>query len=230
MGCPARGGIEIQIVGERAGSTTPNTYTLHTTMLLPFAPFFGGSLLTTPSHVIISNSGHSLHPAPISNTAKPMAVDDLATTVLAMTVSALHQVQEQSRTARTMAEWSLVLGAFDDATDWSEHEGVDALCVKRSRRVKERKDWRTSAWWIQLQDADLLDYATEAAKVVRGRLRVPHPFFLELVKLAREKKWFSQGEKDATGRDGIPVELKVCVRLFESVSESIRGRSKKKSI
>ena len=33
----------------------------------------------------------------------------------------------------------------------------------------------------------------------------------------------------AAGRAGIPVELKVCLRLFESVSESVRGRSKKKS-
>ena len=64
-----------------------------------------------PTTHFISSSGHSVHPAPISNTAKPMAsgVDDLATTVLAVAVSALHQVQEQSGTAGTMAEWSVVL-------------------------------------------------------------------------------------------------------------------------
>lgn len=86
--------------------------------------------------------------------------------------------------------------------------------MKRSRRVKQRNDWSTSAWWIQLQDADLLDYTTDAAKVFRTRFRVPHAFFLELVALAREKKWFSPADEDAVGRHGIPVELKVSSSLF----------------
>ena len=77
--------------------------------------------------------------------------DDLATTVLAVAVSVLHQVQEQSRTASTMADWSVVLGAFDDATDWSEDDDDDAPRVKRSRRVKERKGWRTSAGCFKQQ-------------------------------------------------------------------------------
>ena len=74
--------------------------------------------------------------------------------------------------------------------------------MKRPRRVKERKDWRTSAWWIQLQDADLLDYTTDAARVFRGRFRVPHPFFLELVKLAREKSGFLMEKRMALAETG----------------------------
>ena len=139
----------------------------------------------------------------------------LRTGVRAASLAALHVVQEKTRTARTMAQWAVVLGAFDDVGD-SENEDDVALGEKRSRRVRERKDWRTSGWWIQLQDTDLLDYTTDAAKVFRGRFfRVPHPFFVELVKLAKEKKWFSRGQVDAAGREGIPVELKVRARTFE---------------
>ena len=36
-------------------------------------------------------------------------------------------------------------------------------------------------------------------------------FFLELVKLAKEKEWFPTAERDVAGRPCIPVELKVGV-------------------
>ena len=137
----------------------------------------------------------------------------LRAVVRAASVAALHVVQEEkTRTARTMAQWAVVLGAFDDDED-TENEDDVAPGEKRSRRVRERKDWRTSGWWIQLQDTDLLDYTTDAAKVFRGRFRVAHPFFVELVKLAKEK-WFSRGQVDAAGREGIPVELKVRARTL----------------
>ncbi|CAN0362174.1 unnamed protein product, partial [Pylaiella littoralis] len=45
------------------------------------------------------------------------------------------------------------------------------------------------------------------------RFRVPHAFFLRLVELSREKKWFSDGGADAAGREGIPVELKVRLKM-----------------
>ena len=134
----------------------------------------------------------------------------------AASLAAQHAVleeEEETRHARTMAEWALVLGAFDDED--AENEDEVAPGGKRPRRVVERRDWRTSAWWIQLQDPDLLDYTSHAAKVFRGRFRVPHPFFVELVKLAKGRKWFSPGQVDAAGREGIPVELKVRARMFE---------------
>lgn len=62
---------------------------------------------------------------------------------------------------------------------------------------------------MQLQDGELADPTSDAAKVFRDRFRVPHPFFLKLVELSREKKWFSEAGEDAAGRKGIPVELKV---------------------
>ena len=96
----------------------------------------------------------------------------LRTVVRVASLAALHVVQEEekTRTARTMAQWAVVLGAFDDDED-TENEDDVAPGEKRSRRVRERKDWRTSGWWIQLQDTDLLDYTTDAAKVFRGRSR-----------------------------------------------------------
>ena len=116
--------------------------------------------------------------------------------------------EEKSRIRRTMAQWAVVLGGLCDDED-AENEDDPAPVPKRSRRVRERNNWRSSAWWIQLQDPDLQDYTTNAAKVFRGRFRVPYPFFEELVKLAREKHWFSRGQVDASGREGVPVELKV---------------------
>ena len=164
-----------------------------------------GALFTSVGHE------NPLEHAPRDSTASSMAsgCDDLQpATVLSVAVSALHQVQQQSRQHRTMAQWEAVLNAFDDAFEW-EDNGEDGPPGKRSRRVKERVDWKTSAWWRQLQDADLLDHTSNAAKVFRSRFRVPHPFFLALVKLASEKRWFSGGETDAVGRRGIPTELKV---------------------
>ena len=149
-------------------------------------------------------------------------VDDLATTVLAVAVSALHQVQESK--AALLVQWP----TFDDATDWSTDDDDDAPRVKRSRRVKERKDWRTSAWWIQLQDADLLDYTTEAAKVFRGRFRVPHPFFLELVTLAGERSGFLREKRMPLAETGYLWNsgcVCVCLNLYLKVYEVDRRKS-----
>lgn len=161
-------------------------------------------------------SVYPLQHAPPDCTVPSMAsgFDDLLpATVLSVALSALHQVQKRSRTHRTMAQWEVALRAFDDAFEWEDSGEQDGPPVKRSRQVKERKDWSTSAWWLQLQDAALLDHATDAAKTFRTRFRVPHAFFLELVKLARGKRWFSRGEQDAAGRQGIPIELKVSTCL-----------------
>ena len=102
----------------------------------------------------------------VPNFVQPMATDGddvldgelLRTVVRAASLAALHVVQEEekTRTVRTMAQWAVVLGAFDDDEDTENDDDV-APGEKRSRRVRERKDWRTSAWWIQLQDSGLHD-------------------------------------------------------------------------
>ncbi|CAB1107878.1 unnamed protein product [Ectocarpus sp. CCAP 1310/34] len=118
--------------------------------------------------------------------------DLLPSTVLSVALSALHQVQQRSRTHRTLAQWAVALRAFDDAFEWEDSGEQDCPPVKRSRQT----------CWTTPQ---------KAAKVFRTRFRVPHAFFLELVKMARGKKWFSVREKDAVGRQGIPIELKYLV-------------------
>lgn len=151
--------------------------------------------------------------------------DLLATTVLAVAVTALHKVHEEARTttARTVAEWDVVLDAFDDASLWPEEEGGGLPKVKRTRVSKARTNWHDSAWWKQLQNSDLADHTTDAAREFRQRFRVPHPLFLELVKLAKAKKWFSNGEMDAARREGIPLELKVrAVCMFHCPLSSTR--------
>ncbi|CAB1108228.1 unnamed protein product [Ectocarpus sp. CCAP 1310/34] len=90
-----------------------------------------------------------------------------ATAVLSVALAALHQIQEEEdgcrRTARSVSHWDAVL--FDE--DSEDEEEVVGPKVKRTRRVTERRDWRTSAWWEQLQDVDLADHTTAAASVSR---------------------------------------------------------------
>ena len=49
----------------------------------------------------------------------------LRTVVRAASLAALHVVQEEkTRTARTMAQWAVVLGAFDDDEDTENEDDV----------------------------------------------------------------------------------------------------------
>lgn len=133
---------------------------------------------------------------------------EAADKALSLAALLFAEEEEKARIPRTLAQWAVVLGGLCDDED-GENKDDAAPPQKRSRRVRERNNWRSSAWWIQLQDPDLQDYTSHAAKVFRGRFRVPYPFFEQLVKLATEKRWFSRGLADASGRKGVPVELKV---------------------
>ncbi|CAN0533581.1 unnamed protein product, partial [Scytosiphon promiscuus] len=55
-----------------------------------------------------------------------------------------------------------------------------------------------------LRDSDLLNHESTAAKMFRKRFRVPHVFFLQLVKVVKERRWFPVSECDAVGRPSIP--------------------------
>lgn len=88
-------------------------------------------------------------------------------------------------------------------------ETSDATRVKRSRTVAPRANFSEAPWSIMLRSGDLLDHTTQAARLFVRRFRVPHAFFLALVKLIKEKAWFPSTEKDISGRQCIPVELKV---------------------
>lgn len=184
-----------------------------------------GATLTLVVHP--ASTTHTLiHPSHSAMSVPPKAsgCDDLrATTVLSVAIAALHHSEQYERQTRvrSMAQWAVVLEELDAATIWPEEEDSDdGPQAKRTRRVKERKVWKESAWWKQLQEEELLDHMSEAAKVFRERFRVPYPFFLRLVELSREKQWFSTGGEDARGREGIPVELKVRSKFIKIRSSS----------
>ena len=73
----------------------------------------------------------------------------------------------------------------------------------------QRKEYKKSGWWQELQQKELSDHTSRAAKRFRLDLRVPYAFFLNLVELVRARDWFPTRSKDAVDRECIPVELKV---------------------
>lgn len=77
----------------------------------------------------------------------------LAKTALSVAVAALHQVQQGERgtaARKTVAGCGAALQMCDDDALSPEKGNMGSPKTKRYRRVKLRKDWRTSAWWIQL--------------------------------------------------------------------------------
>lgn len=113
---------------------------------------------------------------------------------------------------RKLAAWAVMFDGLDndDSNDELDGEGEDEPpAPKRTRRVFPRKDYGKSEWAVLLQCEDLGDPASKAAKAFRRRFRIPYPFFLELVRLAKRNKLFPTAEKDAVGRQCVPTELKV---------------------
>lgn len=113
---------------------------------------------------------------------------------------------------RKLAAWAVIFDGLDndDSNDELDGEGEDEPpAPKRTRRVFPRKDYGKSEWAVLLQCEDLGDPASKAAKAFRRRFRIPYPFFLELVGLAKRTRLFSTAEKDALGRQCVPTELKV---------------------
>lgn len=130
---------------------------------------------------------------------------------LAVAFGAAHHFFSRRRRCRTLAAWLLILHVLDSDDDDSE-DGDGAPRVKRTRRVNARPEYTQSAWGLMLhRKAELLDLTSTESKVFRQRFRVLYPFFLEVVKLAKEKSWFPTAERDVVGPPCIPVELKVGV-------------------
>lgn len=64
--------------------------------------------------------------------------------------------------------------------------------------------------WAQMRRCEALaDHQSAEAKLFRRRFHVPYVFFLQLMKVVKDRRWFKAGPFDAAGRAGIPVELKV---------------------
>ncbi|CAB1103138.1 unnamed protein product [Ectocarpus sp. CCAP 1310/34] len=124
-------------------------------------------------------------------------------------LAAFNQQQQ-----RTLVAWDLVLDDLDELDPDSEEEEEDNREIKR-RRVYPRKDYNISGWAIQLQELKDLEVdgivgpTSRPARRFRESFRLPYPFFVELVALVKQRDWFPTGKQDASGRRGIPVQLKV---------------------
>ena len=138
--------------------------------------------------------------------------------VFAVVLTAYQQQQQ-----RSLAAWSLIMNDYDDDLELEAEEDQGPREIKR-RRVYERKDWRKSGWWLQLQEEGLMEPSTRAFKRFRGSFRVPYPFFVELVELVKQRDWFPTGQEDAVGRPCIPVELKVSRTDCHDSYQEKRGR------
>ena len=119
---------------------------------------------------------------------------------------------EKRRQARTLTEWALILEVLEEEMETTEKEGIedgDSPCVKRNREVPPRSDFSQAPWSIMLRKAELKRHDFREYRNFRRHFRIPHEFFLELVQLAKYRKWFSLAARDVAGRQCIPVELKV---------------------
>ena len=77
------------------------------------------------------------------------------------------------------------------------------------RKVELRPIYNNSTWGQMLLNPRIKDPADRKGGILfRRRFRVPFPMFEQIVKLVRDKKWFSE-RPDATGRVAAPLELKV---------------------
>ena len=57
-----------------------------------------------------------------------------------------------------MAELNLIMDGYDDDPE-SDAENDESTREVKMRRVHQRKDYKTSGWWQDLQDGDLSDPA-----------------------------------------------------------------------
>ena len=85
----------------------------------------------------------------------------------------------------------------------------DGPHTRLTRIVVPRPDYKQSPWANMLRNQDLLDSTSRAAKLFCRRFRVPHVFFLTLVRRVIEEGWFPTAEVDVVARPCIPVTLKV---------------------
>ena len=108
---------------------------------------------------------------------------------------------------RAAAAWVTVLELLDLEDD--KRTDGDGPHTRLTRTVVPQPDYKQSPWANILRNQDLLDLTSRAAKLFCRRSRVPHVFFLTLVRRVIEEGWFPTAEVDVVGRPCIPVTLKV---------------------
>lgn len=88
-----------------------------------------------------------------------------------------------------------------------EHTDFERNSGKRTRLSYPREDPKISPWFKYLGTGPWSDTTHRDGKLFRRRFRVPHAFFLEMVRECRAKQTFPEG-LDAFGRC-VPLEFKI---------------------
>ncbi|CAN0168953.1 unnamed protein product, partial [Pylaiella littoralis] len=147
-------------------------------------------LLVVGGQRVASSSSPASSVHPIMSAAAEGRVKDLHPEVaLAAALAALDDIQQD-----------------DMLSDAEAEPDEEPRREKRGRRKRRKNDTSTCAWAQVLEDEDLKDPTSIAAKKFREDFRVPYPFFLRLVELVKKKDWFATAQRDAYGRRCHPVE------------------------
>ena len=88
--------------------------------------------------------------------------------LFAVTLAAYQQEQQ-----RSMAVWTLIRDGYDDDSELDAENDESTREIKR-RRVYQRKYYKPHGCWQELQDEDLSDHTSRAARRFRGEFRVPY--------------------------------------------------------
>ena len=80
--------------------------------------------------------------------------------VFAVTLAAYQQQQQ-----RIMVVWNLIVDGYNDDTELDAENDESTKDIKR-RRVYQRKDYKTSGWWQELQDEDLSDQTSRVPAIL----------------------------------------------------------------
>jgi Plant transposon protein len=93
---------------------------------------------------------------------------------------------------------------------------VAAPGPRRPPTLEPRTAYAQTPWMTLLteQHEELSIATSRAAKRFRLDFRLPYPVFLQLVTAARQHKWLHCAETDASGRNCVPLELKLLSVLY----------------
>ena len=78
--------------------------------------------------------------------------------VFAVTLAAYQQQQQ-----RRLAVWNLIMDGYDEDMELDAKNDESTREIKR-RSVYQRKYYKTSGWWQELQNEDLSDHTSRAAR------------------------------------------------------------------
>ena len=152
---------------------------------------------------------------------KEMKIYDSAAEVvfMAAAATAVNNLQSMSHTLGNFLGKGPGGGVVDAARgfrrDDTDSDDDDPSQTKRTRESRPRPDYLASAWGVRLavmenlRSTNRLDPGCREAKDFRSDFRVPYEFFLTFVEMIRPV--FPASTHDITGRDCVPLELKVRV-------------------